>query len=263
MQKQRSDEGAVPRLARTLALAGLPGAAAPTTPGRGAATSAAMADASPGATSSVTEVDPIDVSDGDFFETFHVVDAPVTERNKDAAAAVVVIDDDCSVTPMAAHMGRLDGVPAVFDTGHATSPTAEEAPPVTLQTPALAGSSDVVSSSASAAAAADVATVAAVAIRSSGASVLVHEDVAADAAAALLPAEPPAKLPRTRWGRCGLRACQAPLRLLVDNAQGRPFLGCSRWKASSPGSCTFSTGFPEDRRDELPLRMRSLRRITW
>ena len=39
----------------------------------------------------------------------------------------------------------------------------------------------------------------------------------------------PAKRRRTRWGRCTVAACQAPLRLWRDAAEGRPFLGCSSW----------------------------------
>jgi len=72
-----------------------------------------------------------------------------------------------------------------------------------------------------------------------------------------------AKRPRTRWGRCSVLACQAPLRLLVDHKEGRPFLGCSRWKASNPTSCKFRMAFPSERRAELPLKMRSARRMDW
>jgi hypothetical protein len=73
----------------------------------------------------------------------------------------------------------------------------------------------------------------------------------------------PAKRPRTRWGRCAVASCQAPLRLLLDDVEGRPFLGCSSWKSSNPASCKFRTAFPTDRRDELPSRMRVPRRIRW
>ena len=71
------------------------------------------------------------------------------------------------------------------------------------------------------------------------------------------------KRARTRWGRCGVSSCQAPLRLLLDHVEGRPFLGCSSWKSSNPASCKFRTAFPMDRRDELPSRMRVPRRVRW
>ena len=73
----------------------------------------------------------------------------------------------------------------------------------------------------------------------------------------------PTKRARTRWGRCGVSSCQAPLRLLLDHVEGRPFLGCSSWKSSNPASCKFRTAFPMDRREELPSRMRVLRRVRW
>ena len=255
MQKQRSEETAAPRLALALALPRLPVPAGPSTAGGGAETLAVTADASPGGASSVTEVDPIDVSDGDFFETFHVVAAPLAERREEAVAEVVVSDDDGTEAAMPALLHRADAMHAAPDGGLA--------PPESLLALALAGSGVVDPPAGSAVAPAEVRGMSAVRVRSSASSGVLREEAAASAATALSHPEPPTKLPRTRWGRCGIVACQGPLRLLVDNAQGRPFLGCSRWKASSPGSCTFSTGFPEDRRDELPLRMRTLRRVTW
>jgi hypothetical protein len=62
-----------------------------------------------------------------------------------------------------------------------------------------------------------------------------HQD--SDAAAVC-----PAKRARTRWGRCAVSSCQAPLRLLLDHVEGRPFLGCSSWNFES-GFVQISNGF--------------------
>ncbi len=66
---------------------------------------------------------------------------------------------------------------------------------------------------------------------------------------------------RTKWGRCGRMAGRAPLRLRVAAAGGAAFLGCSRWKASCPGSCSYVTAVAPELQAKLPERFRLRVRI--
>ena len=60
--------------------------------------------------------------------------------------------------------------------------------------------------------------------------------------------------PPTKWGRCGLLECRAPLRVRIG-VSGHAFLGCSKYQPRNPTSCTFTMAVPAGREADLPRRV--------
>ena len=58
----------------------------------------------------------------------------------------------------------------------------------------------------------------------------------------------------TKWGRCPVPGCHAPLQPRVGHG-GRSFLGCSKYQARNINSCRYTTSVPENRVEELPRRV--------
>jgi hypothetical protein len=267
MLKHKSDEASCDRGLSALALAGHLGASAPCSSCAVRAAVARNAAALSGGESSVTELDPIELSDDDCFdevverrEGFHsalvlsdnervLVDGPsavvdASAQDVSCCRAVCVATTDV-VKASASHVdpkgGIVDGI--VFG----TSALAEGIVSATYNVVSQAAGSRALQTN----------------VSSVGLGLVVEAELVSASKLSEPVGAGTAKRPRTRWGRCGVLLCQAPLRLLVDHTEGRPFLGCSRWKSSNPASCKFRMAFPADRCEELPPRMKCVRCIDW
>ena len=59
----------------------------------------------------------------------------------------------------------------------------------------------------------------------------------------------------TKWGRCAMAGCHAPLVLRLSaksTGSGRPFLGCSKFRKADLSSCAFTRDVPASLEDQLP-----------
>jgi hypothetical protein len=267
MLKQKSVEASCDNGLSALALAGHLGASALCSSVASRAEVARDVAALSGDESSVTELDPIEISDDECFDEISEMPeglhgAPMFPDNhcvlvEDAVAVETVLPEDLShsrvVGPVSTAVVKAWPPQVVSKSGIADGRV--------LGTSALAEGIAASIENGSSPAAGHIP------LQTNGSSAGLALSVGAELVSLVQASEAAgagtAKRPRARWGRCSFLSCQAPLRLLVDHKEGRPFLGCSRWKSSNPTSCKFRMAFPSERRAELPLRMRSARRMDW
>ena len=259
MLKQKSDEFGLDRDALALAAAGQTRASSPPASAAVSAVLVRYVAASPGGASSVTELDTIELSDDDDVDDMAPgsLGLQVSPEIKNAECVPLLLPSVLATasTKDSSQMNAVSDFGCLAVPVSCTSALAESTVAVPLNVGMQeAGTGPSVASGHP--------------LEAACASSFLDSPVFALEVAASHPdsdvvAVCPTKRARTRWGRCAVSSCQAPLRLLLDHVEGRPFLGCSSWKSSNPASCKFRTAFPMDRREELPSRMRVLRRVRW